>query len=863
MNILTRSRNSAYRKIICILCFLLHTFLIDAQTNISGIVKDGKTSAGLAGAYIMAMSEDSSLAYSISDSEGRFSLKLSTTENVSTIRVSLLGYAPVQIPYKVGAGDFEILLSEKSLNLRSVTVKSSVIESKGDTLKYSAQSFADGTERVMSDLLEKLPGISVDKSGGIKYNGRYINKFYIEGMDLMGNRYGLATKKLSSEHIASVEIYKNHQPIRALKDVEYTGRSAVNIILKQDSKDAWLFTGDASLGVSKTKIPFDIKLLFSRFASKSQSLFLMGSNTQGEDIFTDLKVHSYDSDSKIITFSQDALNQDFITELHPRKTRLPLPQSFWYDNLSSLASINHLKKHGENILSRYSLQLAQERYNERHDQKEEVFLPDGNSLLIEDYRKNLQDSYYLYTSAALENNSDRLYIQDKLGFEGQFIVSHINSSNYSEEYKLPSLKLINDLKITSRTSSDQALSIESKTNYTQNQHEANFLINQEEVNQGYTNRSLISDNSVRFATKILGQNITFRAAADLELHKIGTKLENLSNEMQLWSFKPNVSFVGQSPLWGGILRYSLPINLDLIGSGSDGKYKKFRTNAVFNYHHKIGNAWEVDADASYRLSNSGALSLYDALIMENYRLLSKKDSLATQSLMSSNLRLRYSDHISMLYATLSASYSINGSDRVISYDYQPDYTIQTYLPVPITSDTWSLTTRVSKHLDVNRLSFEVLLGHSQSTMSEYLQASYIKYRQINSFLSGTLRAKPVNWFSANMQMRYDINTTYLSKSTSVNTFQIEGDVNFFMGEWTISTDIFYMKDFTGAISTFNKPMLSSEISRRIGKLNIFASARNLLNVITYEREYLSAYRTFSSISYLQPVQIVIGVRAGR
>ena len=84
MNILTRNRNSAFRKIIYILSFLLHTFLIDAQTNISGIVKDGKTSEGLAGAYIMAMSEDTFLAYSISDSEGCFSMKLSSTERVST-----------------------------------------------------------------------------------------------------------------------------------------------------------------------------------------------------------------------------------------------------------------------------------------------------------------------------------------------------------------------------------------------------------------------------------------------------------------------------------------------------------------------------------------------------------------------------------------------------------------------------------------------------------------------------------------------------------------------------------------------------------------------------------------------------------
>ena len=50
-----------------------------------------------------------------------------------------------------------------------------------------------------------------------------------------------------------------------------------------------------------------------------------------------------------------------------------------------------------------------------------------------------------------------------------------------------------------------------------------------------------------------------------------------------------------------------------------------------------------------------------------------------------------------------------------------------------------------------------------------------------------------------------------------------------MYDRTLYADIFYMKDFTGVASAFNKPML------------------------------LSTYRTPSSATYLQPVQIVVEV----
>ena len=41
-----------------------------------------------------------------------------------------------------------------------------------------------------------MPGIDVSESGQIRYNNRPINKFYIEGLDLMGGRYGVAVNNV-------------------------------------------------------------------------------------------------------------------------------------------------------------------------------------------------------------------------------------------------------------------------------------------------------------------------------------------------------------------------------------------------------------------------------------------------------------------------------------------------------------------------------------------------------------------------------------------------------------------------------------------------------------------------------------------
>lgn len=124
----------------------------------------------------------------------------------------------------------------REMKLPEVTVKMKPIRQVGDTLNYNVSSFRGKDDHYLVDVLKKLPGIEVSENGTISYRGNSINRFNIEGQDLLGNRYNQATRNLPVDAVAQVQIMENDQPIRALKDNTPSERATLNIKLKRDYK---------------------------------------------------------------------------------------------------------------------------------------------------------------------------------------------------------------------------------------------------------------------------------------------------------------------------------------------------------------------------------------------------------------------------------------------------------------------------------------------------------------------------------------------------------------------------------------------------------------------------------------------------
>lgn len=190
-------------------------------TTFEGSIRYAGTSKPAICYVIVSRTEDGvAIGYTTTDGEGHYTLSVRSGADSVVIAVSGMSVKAVRrtVPNVSGRHDFEV--EESLFELDEVTVTAPKMEMKGDdTVSYNVASFRAQEDLVIEDVLRKLPGITVRDNGQILYKAKPIAGLTIDGMDLLKGRYGIATRNISPDHIASVEILENHQAIKALKDL--------------------------------------------------------------------------------------------------------------------------------------------------------------------------------------------------------------------------------------------------------------------------------------------------------------------------------------------------------------------------------------------------------------------------------------------------------------------------------------------------------------------------------------------------------------------------------------------------------------------------------------------------------------------
>lgn len=264
-----------------------------AQQKLSGTVKDSVTANPVADVYIMLMSADGKniIAYSFSGENGAFSIEIPKSEqSVSLLTTSRLGYAPHQQKITAQTQTVDIRLKETTTQLREVKITSTPIKQRGDTIDYYISSFARPQDKNLADVLARMPVIEVQSDGRVQYEGKPINRFYIENMNLLEQRYSIATKNLSHDDISTVQVFENHEPVKMLRDRTDSEQAALNIKLKEGAKAKWLKTFD--FGVGGFPFLYNTTGTLARFARGNQSMLVAKANNTGKDIFQELKMHT-------------------------------------------------------------------------------------------------------------------------------------------------------------------------------------------------------------------------------------------------------------------------------------------------------------------------------------------------------------------------------------------------------------------------------------------------------------------------------------------------------------------------------------------------------------------------------------------
>jgi len=280
------------KLIYTVMFFSFFGFKMFAQCVIKGEIKDlEKRPLGYANVYLKTET-GSVVDYSYADEYGNYELKTYKTGKLY-INFSALNYQTVVREIELSSGqkilNISPLLNHKPVELDEVTLHSQrQITQKKDTIIFNAKSFATGNEKVVEDLLRKIPGLTVTSEGVIKVGNQEVEKVMIDGDDFFEKGYKLLTKNMPSRTVEKVEIYEHYSNNKYLKNVEHSDKVALNLKINDKIKREWF--GDVELGYGLiSENPHEIHGNIMNFGKKNKYYLITNINNTGLDATGDIE----------------------------------------------------------------------------------------------------------------------------------------------------------------------------------------------------------------------------------------------------------------------------------------------------------------------------------------------------------------------------------------------------------------------------------------------------------------------------------------------------------------------------------------------------------------------------------------------
>ena len=266
---------------------LICTFSFSQTKTITGVVSDTINNP-LESANIIALpkSEKGSLKFAIADNKGRFRLELD--ENIPyEITASYIGYKEQVLVLEANSSitSHNFKLQPTGEQLKEIVIKHEYkpIVVKKDTLVFDVKAFTNGNERKLKEQLEKLPGVEVDKNGGVTVQGKKVTQFLVEDKSFFGGGTKLGVENIPADAVDKVEVIDHFNQVGFMKQVSDSDELAMNIKLKEDKKK-FVF-GDIEAGIGNEKYTLLHAGLFY-YSPKLNVSFIGDANNIGRSTFT-------------------------------------------------------------------------------------------------------------------------------------------------------------------------------------------------------------------------------------------------------------------------------------------------------------------------------------------------------------------------------------------------------------------------------------------------------------------------------------------------------------------------------------------------------------------------------------------------
>ena len=412
------------RQLIIIILTLMALVAHAQKTVIEGTVLDAQGKTVEAYVTVAPKGAGNILGFADTDAKGHYKLEFTTQADSVTVTASGLAIGNQVKIVKNQSQRLNFRVKEQNVQLKEVTVRAQKIRQNGDTLNYLVGAYQQQGDRVIGDVLKRMPGIEVADNGGIKYNGKSIKKFYVEEMDLLQGRYGLATNNINASDVATVQVLENHQPVKALQGKTLTDDVAINLKLKDSAKGTVAVNTMLGGGVQQAggwhigsswrgfEIPdsrdadfksastigqnplWTAEVVGMYFAKHRQNMTLYKGNNTGDDVSAELTQH------------YSGINSVSLYPFCPTGTVMPsgsgLPQKRTFDNHSHILTMNHLEKIFKDTEVGLNIAYHNDRIRREGSSESDHFVSDDSRLLTSETMTsetkvnnlNIQGRYY-------------------------------------------------------------------------------------------------------------------------------------------------------------------------------------------------------------------------------------------------------------------------------------------------------------------------------------------------------------------------------------------------------------------------------------------------------------------------------------
>ncbi|WP_187240727.1 carboxypeptidase-like regulatory domain-containing protein [Mesonia sp. HuA40] len=820
-----------------------------SEKRITGKLTD-ESNEVVAGASVLLKSQSGEiLTYAISDENGDFVLT-AEAEGIHRLEVSHIAYALYTealelIKYKQTYSK-DIVLKPNGNELEEVVIQGrrAVATQNGDTLSYNLGAYTTGNEQKLKDIIEKLPGLEIDESGKIKSEGKVIDNLLVDGKPFFGDNHKIATDNLNAKMVGGIDVLKNYETFDAVKDIEGSNETAINIQIKEEYQGKP--TGNIeAYGAYENRYRLHANL-FS-FGKKHNLSFIGDINNTGQQPISLLDYIQMD-ESDAIKSKEDELssintNSDLPSFLQENNNRVKQQSKFGALNAVFAPSHN-------TAIEAFSI-LNKEKIKQKQF-TEQSFFSQSQSITSEEFiqvdKDFLINQTYIKAEYKPSANSILKYTLDYKPQHNEFVTSIDGEVQETEQNTLQNIEnrghtLGQNIAYTSRLASDKLLSVNAFSSFKRNKTQIGLVSNQSLFNLGNNIAQELENNNDEYG-------VYSKYTQRINNHILKFNLGYVWQKSDFYDTAlpdENSSLINQDYLYSGasiekkegFFQYKARVNLRRYSNSFNARnddnwlfLPTLESKLSFSETHYL--SFNYNRQAGF--PDASQLNLFPFVRdYRNYRTQTTADF--SEPIINNRFGMQYF-YFNLYSGTqilFNAFYNKTKNDIGVNNEVVGIYNYSNFLNVPYKSN-WTNTLRFQTRINPIKTTFKLNLDYSNIEFNNFLNGIQNKATNQQYKIKPALASYFKDaWINYEIGIDYEQNNTFFdltdleNKGSKTSPFlTLEGE---FSSDWSYSVNnaIAYFRTST-IKRNFHQLDFELRYNKASSKFSYWLSGENILNI---------------------------------